>query len=325
MVTLRDIQRSINQTIRNATPDTDGQNTLDTIDTFLDEHGTTIDALSKNAIELTSTGTTPTTVTANATALTAATASTTTAAATAAAAAATVAVTTSIGSNSNTAINNEAIDRLSNELFQLYNDIVISPPSSRNVSNTVSCSNEALLIHNQHYLILLFVRKLAPLLGPDRIFFHDWWTVVLKPVLGTASYTENVRREARAIVSDCLVLEKFVRNNNENKYAKKVVDEYLGWSENYSPHEEDSLEALDKQKQVATSSSSSSLIYGEKQQQDETTRLRLQHQALLDLEQDEWSKSLVAILLSFGSVETKRFFMILNEYFLQTYSFARNP
>ncbi|KAI9496677.1 hypothetical protein BDB00DRAFT_758113 [Zychaea mexicana] len=80
-----------------------------------------------------------------------------------------------------------------------------------------------------------------------------------------------------------------------------IVDEYLGWSENYHKREEDSLEVLDKP-----------------YEQDETTRLRLQHQALLDLEQDEWSKSLVAILLSFGAAETKQFFELLNEYFLQS-------
>ena len=329
MVTLRDIQRSVNQTVRNATADTDGQTTLDAIDTFLDEHGTTIDALSKNAASSTASSTaTSGGVTAaaigigsggtTAAAATTPTATTTTSSTTATAAAATaVAVTTGIGSSSNTAINNEAIDRLSNDLFQLYNTIIISPPPTRNVSNIVSCSPEALLIHNQHYLILLFVRKLVPLLSPDRIFFHDWWPVVLKPVLKTASYTDKVRREARGIVSDCLILEKLLVANNNNKCTKMIVDEYLGWSENYHKREEDSLEILDKH-QVATTTTPSSSFYGEQHQQDETTRLRLQHQALLDLEQDEWSKSLVAILLSFGAAETKRFFMLLNEYFLQS-------
>ncbi|KAI8139494.1 hypothetical protein BJV82DRAFT_521507 [Fennellomyces sp. T-0311] len=80
-----------------------------------------------------------------------------------------------------------------------------------------------------------------------------------------------------------------------------IVDEYLGWSENYHKREEDSLEVIDKS-----------------YEQDETTRLRLQHQALLDLEQDEWSKSLVAILLSYGAAETKKFFMLLNDYFLSS-------
>ncbi|KAI7885139.1 hypothetical protein K492DRAFT_124197 [Lichtheimia hyalospora FSU 10163] len=53
-------------------------------------------------------------------------------------------------------------------------------------------------------------------------------------------------------------------------------------------------------------------------EQDETTQLRQQHQALLDLEQDEWSKNLVSVLLSYGASETKRLFMVLNDYFLSS-------
>ncbi|KAI7872655.1 hypothetical protein BDF14DRAFT_1716475, partial [Spinellus fusiger] len=51
---------------------------------------------------------------------------------------------------------------------------------------------------------------------------------------------------------------------------------------------------------------------------DETGRLRLQHQALLDIEQDEWSKNLKVIVLALGAAETKQFFMLLNEYFLSS-------
>ncbi|KAI8090683.1 hypothetical protein BDF21DRAFT_334168 [Thamnidium elegans] len=50
-------------------------------------------------------------------------------------------------------------------------------------------------------------------------------------------------------------------------------------------------------------------------ERDETSR---QHQALLDLEQDEWSRNLTTILLSVGASETKQFFNLLDRYFLSS-------
>lgn len=223
MVTLRDIQRSVSQSVKQAT---DGQATLDLIDTFLGEQA----ALESNA-----------------------------------------------GSpaiaQSPAGASDAAVDRLSSEILQLCNSLVLS----NDMVGLVSSRTEAITVHSQHYLILRFVRQLLPVLGPRRIF-EDWWQLVLRPILTTASYVNQVKKEACTIVADCLVLEK-----EDDKYAKMIIEEYLAWSE-------------------------------KPQELDDTTQLRLQHQVLLDLEQDEWSRNLIVILLSFGAAETKvrSFFLLID-------------
>ncbi|KAI9310832.1 hypothetical protein BX666DRAFT_1840699, partial [Dichotomocladium elegans] len=42
------------------------------------------------------------------------------------------------------------------------------------------------------------------------------------------------------------------------------------------------------------------------------------HRDLLDLVEDQWSKDLSIVLLNFGAAETKRFFTLLNSYFLES-------
>ncbi|ORY98594.1 hypothetical protein BCR43DRAFT_437222 [Syncephalastrum racemosum] len=81
------------------------------------------------------------------------------------------------------------------------------------------------------------------------------------------------------------------------------MDEYLAWAENYHHREQELLDKSFEDKSF---------------EQDETTRLRLQHQALLELEQDEWSKNIVSVLMTFGAQETKQFFMLLNHYFVSS-------
>ncbi|KAF7725209.1 hypothetical protein EC973_000375 [Apophysomyces ossiformis] len=192
-----------------------------------------------------------------------------------------------------------AIERLSAELLTLCEQTVLSQPTVA----LVSSKPEAVRVHNQHYLILRFVHALLPILRPLHIF-QDWWTPVLKPILITASYTDRIKNEARAIVSDCLIMEQQLCRSEqvpEPKYCKMIIDQYLAWAENYHKREENSMELLDKS-----------------YERDDTSRMRLQHQALLDLEQDVWSKNLKSILLQLGAAETKPFFMLLDDYFLSS-------
>ncbi|EIE87451.1 hypothetical protein RO3G_12162 [Rhizopus delemar RA 99-880] len=60
---------------------------------------------------------------------------------------------------------------------------------------------------------------------------------------------------------------------------------------------------------------SSSSKQQQERQKDEAGKL---HQTLLDLEQNEWSKNLITILLTVGASETKQFFLLLNGYFLSS-------
>lgn len=167
-----------------------------------------------------------------------------------------------------------AIDRLSNDLVQLCQSQILS----HKLVNVVSAKPEAQRVHNQHYLILRFVRQLLPVLQPRRVY-SDWWKPILMPILQTTSYIDKVKNEAKSIVTESMVLD------TTDEFVRMIVNEYLAWSENHHKREEDLLE--------------------QSYEQDETTQLRQQHQALLDLEQDEWSKNLVAVLLSYGASETK--------------------
>ncbi|KAI9023736.1 Hamartin protein-domain-containing protein [Phycomyces nitens] len=192
-----------------------------------------------------------------------------------------------------------AIDKLSTELIALFGQTAIPLKDAA----AVSSSPEAVLTHNQHYLILCFVHHLLPILKSPRIF-QDWWDPVLKPILTTAPYTDQIKKEAREIVSDCLIVEQQQCRKNplaEPKYCRFIVDQYLAWAESYHEREEINLEELEKSTGI-----------------NETDRMKMQHQALLDLEQDEWSKNLKVILLTLGADQPKPFFMLLNEYFLSS-------
>lgn len=56
-----------------------------------------------------------------------------------------------------------AIDRLSNDLVQLCQSQILS----HKLVNVVSAKPEAQRVHNQHYLILRFVRQLLPVYSLD--------------------------------------------------------------------------------------------------------------------------------------------------------------
>ncbi|OAD70180.1 hypothetical protein PHYBLDRAFT_148733 [Phycomyces blakesleeanus NRRL 1555(-)] len=207
--------------------------------------------------------------------------------------------TSSDTDNSTQNSGDNAIDKLSTELIALFGQTGIPLKDAA----AVSSSPEAVLTHNQHFLILCFVHHLLPILKSPRIF-QDWWEPVLKPILTTAPYTDQIKKEAREIVSDCLIAEqKQCRKNPaaEPKYCRFIVDQYLAWAESYHQREEINLEELEN----STG-------------KDETDRMKMQHQALLDLEQDEWSKNLKIILLTLGADQPKPFFMLLNEYFLSS-------
>ena len=183
-----------------------------------------------------------------------------------------------IGDSSTTLaqVDTASIDKFSQELISLY---------ETNITNTaplptiISSKPEVLRAHAQHYILLRCVRQLLPLLRPQRIF-EDWWCY-LKPVLSTASYTNQIKKEARLIISEALIIEQeLVRDHNnlvnDCVYFHQTVNLYLDWAEN------------SYQKQES--------------ERDETSK---QHQALLELEQDEWSKNLTTILLSVGASESK--------------------
>lgn len=183
-----------------------------------------------------------------------------------------------IGMDSSISVDNASLDKFNAELFSLYESTILLPLSQHQLA--VSTKPEVLRFNAQHYIQFRSLRALLPLLKPEKIFSDKWWNV-LKPILTTASYTNKIKREARLIISDALITEQQqeIGNMEECVYFNKMVNLYLEWAE---------------QKAAATSVVTSP--------EEETTR---QHQALLDLEQDEWSGNLTTILLSVGASETK--------------------
>ncbi|KAI8083147.1 Hamartin protein-domain-containing protein [Halteromyces radiatus] len=322
MVTLKDILRSATQTIRQATAKSTGQSTLDIIDNYLDEHpselvtNATINGNSSNVPTLNSTPSSLLVAAATTTNLASNTSTTGVSASS---------NTTSSGSNNSIAPSSStgnlednethtAIDKLSSELFFLYNTTILSSPLAVTV---VSCTAEAQRLHNQQYLLLCFIHALLPLLGPSRIFQTSWWSKALQPILTTAAYTDHIKQQARQIVITSLILEQqIIRQLGQYnptssilkpKYATWTVDYYLEWAREYQDREQHQLDALvDKQEQQREETPLT-----EKAKDD----IRLQHQALLDMEQEEWSKNLMLILMSLGAAETKPFFCLLDGYF----------
>lgn len=239
MVTLKDIYRSVNNTLRHATAESDGQDTIDLIEQYLADH---------NGASATATGGS---AASSGNSEPKATLSSTTTAGSAA------------GGITATPPSNE-VDKFSTDLLMLGTTLFSE--------HQVSCHPDALRIQNQQALLVRFVRLLLPVLGTLRIF-RDWWEPALKPILRTASYTETVKKEAREIVAGALIMQQ----GKQRTYfyaAQKVVEEYLAWSESCQKRELDE----DKKNQTA---------------------------ALLQLEQDEWSKNLVGVLLSYGAADTK--------------------
>jgi hypothetical protein len=106
--------------------------------------------------------------------------------------------------------------------------------------------------------------------------------------LTIASYTNKIKKETRLVISEALIIEQeLVRDHNQNSdcvYFHQMVNLYLDWAENSFQRQE--------------------------AERDETSK---QHQALLELEQDEWSKNLTTILLSVGASETKVSFLLFKE------------
>lgn len=185
-------------------------------------------------------------------------------------------------------VDTSSIDKFSQELIALY-ELTIT--NTAPLATVISSKPEVLRTQAQHYILLRCVRQLLPLLRPQRVF-EDWWRL-LKPVLTIASYPNKIKKEARLIVSEALIIEQeLVRDHNspinDCIYFHQIVNLYLDWAES-SYQRQDELE------------------------RDETSK---QHQTLLELEQDEWSKNLTAILLCVGASETKEFFNLLDRYFL---------
>ncbi|GAA5801571.1 hypothetical protein HPULCUR_007019 [Helicostylum pulchrum] len=241
MVTLRDILKSITASVRNASPDSEGQSTIDTIELYLDEQ------TCANIGD----------------------------------------ATTSLAQ-----VDSATIDKFSQELIALYE---LTVGTNKNTTTTVPTvativSCKAQVLHAQHYILLRSLRELLRLLRPQRVF-EDWWHL-LKPILSTASYTNKIKKETRLIVSDALIMEQQIVRDQVAEtcvYFHRIVDMYLEWAERSYTKQEN--------------------------ERDETSR---QHQALLDLEQDEWSRNLTTILLSVGASETKQFFNLLDRYFLSS-------
>lgn len=222
MVSLRDIVKSITQSVRNATPDSEGQAALDVIEQFIDEQ-----------------------------------------------------TSANIGDSSTTININDiaAVDKLSQEVLHLYEATI----GTDEATAVISCRSEVRRIHAQHYILLRSLRALLPIIRPVRLF-EEWWPH-LKPILTSPSYTILIKKETRLIISDALILEQELLRIHEIQdcmYFHRIVNTYLEWAE--------------------------SVYQRQEAERDETT---IQHQALLDLEQDEWSKNLTMILLSVGALETK--------------------
>lgn len=172
-------------------------------------------------------------------------------------------------------VDTSTVDKFSQELVSLY-ELTIGNSEPPTAATIVSCKPQVLRIHAQHYILLRSLRELLRLLRPQKIF-EDWW-ILLKPILSTASYTNKIKKEARLIISDALIMEQqLVRDHKDNcVHFHTIVNMYLEWAESSYKRQE--------------------------AERDETSR---QHQALLDLEQDEWSRNLTTILLSVGASETK--------------------
>ncbi|CAO3640629.1 unnamed protein product [Cunninghamella echinulata] len=218
----------------------------------------------------------------------------------------------------------QLIDKFNVDLYNLYNTIIHSSSSNNNNNNTssttqgsmkyttiISCSPEAEKLHHQQFLFLCYYHALLPILGPQRFFTTFWYTKVIQPILSTSSYIEPIKKIARDIVSTSLCIEQQLLRRHRLRlttvtattisathgiYATQIIQAYLEWI-----HLREKRRQEKKTTHVTKNNSNDDI--------------RLQHQLLLDMEQEEWSCNLKLILMTLGAQETKTFFYLLNDYF----------
>lgn len=176
------------------------------------------------------------------------------------------------------------VDKLSTDLLHILKTEILSDTTV----SMVSMQPTTIKVQAKHRLLLLCVHQLLPVFGVNRIM-NDWWNTALKPVLQNSHYPKASQDECINIVSDALVLEdQNTESSINNKFSNSVIKEYLQWSNKQKQNQQDAILAVDYASEV-----------------DDTNRMKLQHSAILDQEQDEWSKNLSAILISFGTARTK--------------------
>ncbi|KAG2189451.1 hypothetical protein INT44_004593 [Umbelopsis vinacea] len=190
-----------------------------------------------------------------------------------------------------------AIDKLSAELLHILKTEILADPTV----TIVSIQPVTTKVQTKHYVLLRIVHQLLPVFGVNRIL-NDWWPNALKPVLQNSHYSKSSKDESIKIAADALILED---QNSEsiknNVFLNLVINDYLQWSNRQQQDKLEALEALDMPSEV-----------------DDTSRMKSQHQTLLDQEQDEWSKNLSAIMVAFGTARTKSFFLLVEDYFIQS-------
>ncbi|GAB5592451.1 hypothetical protein Unana1_07351 [Umbelopsis nana] len=190
-----------------------------------------------------------------------------------------------------------AIDKLSAELLHTLQNDILSDPAVAIVSMQPATTK----VQTKHYVLLRTVHQLLPVFGVQRIL-NDWWPVALKPVLQNSHYPKAPQDECINIAADALILED---QNSEsiksNVLSNSVITEYLQRSNKQQKDQQDAIVSLEYANEV-----------------DDTSRMGLQHQTLLDQEQDEWSKNLTSIMVAFGTARTKNFFLLVQDYFVQS-------
>lgn len=175
------------------------------------------------------------------------------------------------------------IDKLSTELLHILKTEILLDPTVAIVSMQPATTK----VQAKHYVLLRIVHQLLPVFGVHRMV-NDWWPGALKPVLQNSHYPKASQDECIQIASDALILEDQTSDSiKTNVFSNLVIKEYLQWSSKQQQEQRDAIIALDYTND------------------DDTSRMRLQHQTLLDQEQDEWSKNLTAIMVAFGTARTK--------------------
>jgi hypothetical protein len=190
-----------------------------------------------------------------------------------------------------------SVDKLSADLLHLLKSEILSDPTV----SMVSMQPSTIKVQAKHRMLLVFVHQLLPVFGVSRIM-NDWWTTALKPVLQNSHYPKASQDECINIVSDALVIEdQSTESSINNKFSNSVIKEYLQWSNKQKQNQQDAILAVDYASEF-----------------DDTNRMKLQHSAILDQEQDEWSRNLSAILIGFGTARTKVIFLFC--YYIVHYS-----
>ena len=212
-----------------------------------------------------------------------------------------------------------AIDKLSAELLHILKTEILADPTV----TVVSIQPVTTRVQTKHYVLLRIVHQLLPVFGVGRIL-NDWWPNALKPVLQNSHYSKSSKEESIKIAADALILEDQTSDSIQNNtFLNLVIKDYLQWSNKQQQDKLEALEALEIPSEV-----------------DDTSRMKSQHQTLLDQEQDEWSKNLSAIMVAFGTARTKvsrhsmgipsmnkkllinshiqSFFLLVQDYFVQS-------